>query len=279
MTSIAQALQQATERLDGSDSPRLDAEVLLMHALQRPRSYLHAWPERDLNVTELTAFEALVVRRSAGEPVAHLTGQREFWSLALEVTTDTLIPRPETETLVEQALQWLPQHRSLRIADLGTGSGAVALALAGERERWLLYALDRSSACINVARRNARRLGLTNCRFLVGHWAATFGTESLNAVVSNPPYVGTTDPHLRQGDVRFEPRTALVAGPDGLDDIRQLVDDAARVLMPGGSLLLEHAPWQAQAVRKLFKKHGYTDVDTARDAAGLERVSSARRGR
>jgi release factor glutamine methyltransferase len=279
MASIVQALQRAAQRLDGSDSPRLDAEVLLMHVLGKPRSYLHAWPERELEAGELAAYEALTARRSVGEPVAHLTGQREFWSLALEVTPDTLIPRPETETLVEQALQWLPEHRPLRIADLGTGSGAMALALASERRHWLIYALDRSAACVSVARRNARRLEIANCRFLIGHWTNAFGAQSLDAIVSNPPYVGAADPHLHQGDVRYEPRTALAAGADGLDDIRQLVDDAARVLVAGGPLLLEHAPWQAQEIRKLFKKHGYTDVCTARDAAGRERVTGARLGR
>jgi release factor glutamine methyltransferase len=276
--TIAETLKQATARLAVHESARLDAEVLLLHVLNKPRSHLHAWPEQVLPGAACARFEALVTRRAAGEPVAHLIGQREFWSLTLEVTTDTLIPRPETETLVEQVLTLLPEDQPLRVADLGTGSGAIALALAHERRRWQLYALDRSPACISVARRNAERLGVRGVRFLIGDWSKAFGDAALDAIVANPPYVGADDPHLQRGDVRFEPLTALVAGADGLSDIRQLTEDAARVLSPGGHLCLEHAPAQTKGVHKILFQNNFISISTACDLAGRERVTSARRG-
>lgn len=278
MTTIAQALQQATGRLARHESARLDAEVLLMHILEKSRSHLHAWPEQALTAAQQAQFEALLVRRAAGEPVAHLTGQREFWSLPLAVTADTLIPRPDTEILVEQVLAVLPGDRPLRVADLGTGSGAVALALAQERRRWQVFALDRSPAAIRVAQGNATRL-LTGPRpaFLVGHWCDALATASLDAMASNPPYVCNNDPHLHRGDVPFEPRTALVAGADGLDAIRHLIDAAGRVLVPGGWLFLEHAPEQTADIYNLLKNKGFIDAGSALDLAGRERVSYARR--
>jgi release factor glutamine methyltransferase len=278
MTTIAEALKQATGRLAAHDSARLDAEVLLMHVLDKPRSHLHAWPEQPLDSATAAHFEQLVARRAGGEPVAHLTGEREFWSLMLEVTADTLIPRPETELLVEQALALLPADRPLRVADLGTGSGAIALALACERRRWQLYALDRSPACVRVARRNALRLGVTDLHFMIGNWSAAFGAATLDAIVANPPYVEADDPHLQQGDVRFEPLTALAAGADGLDDIRGLIADARRVLIPGGYLLLEHAPAHTSEINKLLYLCDFGDTRTVCDLAGRERVTLACRG-
>ncbi len=276
--TIAEALKRATARLAAQESARLDAEVLLMHVLNKPRSHLHAWPEQALSSVARARFEELLARRAAGEPVAHLTGQREFWSLALEVTTDTLIPRPETEILVEQALALLPADQPLRVADLGTGSGAIALALAHERPQWQLYALDRSLACISVARRNAGRVGQRGVSFLVGDWSTAFGDASLDAIVTNPPYVNADDPHLQQGDVRFEPLSALAAGADGLNDIRRLTKDAPRVLKPGGNLLLEHAPTQTEEVHTLLLNSNFSDIHTVCDLAGRERVTCARRG-
>lgn len=277
MLTIAQALKQATEQLAAHASARLDAEVLLMHALNKPRSYLHAWPEQALSSAALTRFETLVLRRVAGEPVAHLTGQREFWSLMLKVTADTLIPRPETELLVEQALTLLPADQPLRVADLGTGSGAIAIALAHERNLWHLYALDRSPACISVARRNAECLGAQGVRFLIGDWSSAFDTASLDAIIANPPYVNAGDAHLQQGDIRFEPLSALASGSDGLDDIRRLTKDATRVLFPGGRLLLEHAPAQTREIHQLLRAENFQEIRTVRDLAGRERVTSARR--
>lgn len=274
--TIAQALQQAGNRLAQHETARLDAEVLLMHVLGKPRSYLHAWPEQALTAEQCARFEALITRRAAGEPVAYLSGQREFWSLPLEVTAATLIPRPDTEILVEQALAVLPDNRPLRVADLGTGSGAIALALAQERHWWFVVALDRSPAAISVAQRNARRLRGHRPVFLIGNWCDAFANASLDAIVSNPPYVCDNDPHLRRGDVRFEPRAALASGADGLDAIRHLVDAAGRVLTPGGWLFLEHAPEQTTSIHKLFKSKGFSDAHSARDLAGRERVSYAR---
>jgi len=252
--------------------------VLLMHVLDQPRSHLYARPERTLSPAELTRFETLLARRVAGEPVAHLTGRREFWSLPLSVTADTLIPRPETEILVEQTLAVLAPNEPLRVADLGTGSGAIALALARERHCWQLFALDRSPACISVARHNAAQLGIDSPQFLVAHWSAAFATASLDAIVSNPPYVKDNDTHLETGDVRFEPLAALCAGADGLDDIRQLIDDAPRVLRGAGHIFLEHAPEQADEIRRLLTNKGFTAITTSPDLGGRERVTRARRG-
>lgn len=275
MTTIAQALQQALNVLQHSDSDRLDAEVLLAHVLGKPRSYLHAWPDAQLHAPQLALYRQLVARRAEGEPVAYLTGRREFWSLDFEVSRATLIPRPETELLVEQALARLPADRPLRVADLGTGSGAVAVALARERKRWRLCATDRSAAAIEIARRNAARLQVPELDFVVGDWSSAFADRSLDAIVSNPPYVAEQDPHLAQGDVRFEPRTALAAGAQGLDDLARLIQDAARVLKAGGWLFLEHGAGQSAAVRALLNKLNFRGIATLRDLAGLERVTRA----
>jgi len=273
--NIAQALHDAAKRLHDSDTPQLDAEVLLMHVLGKPRSHLHAWPEKPLDAEQLAQFESLVTRRAAGHPIAHLTGRREFWSLELDVTPHTLIPRPDTELLVEQALQQLPGDRPLRILDAGTGSGAVALALAYERRHWQVLACDRSLACLNVARHNATQLGLTNVHFFAGNWCDAIADHSLDALISNPPYIAEHDPHLNEGDVRFEPRSALAAGSDGLDDLKRLAADAGRVLKPGGRILLEHGFEQAEQIRNLLKENELANPDSALDLAGHERVSYA----
>jgi release factor glutamine methyltransferase len=277
VTSIVQALAHAAEQLHTSDTPQLDAEVLLMHVLSKPRSHLHAWPEAQLDSEQLTRYEALVTRRAEGQPVAHLTGRREFWSLDLEVTTHTLIPRPDTELLVEETLKQLPADRSLHILDAGTGSGAIALALAHERPHWQVFASDRSPACLAVARNNATQLGLTNIHFFTGDWCDSIADQSLDALISNPPYIAEQDPHLVEGDVRFEPRSALTAGADGLDDLCQLATAASRVLKPAGFILLEHGFEQAEAVRNLLKNNELTEQGSARDLAGHERVSYARK--
>jgi release factor glutamine methyltransferase len=277
MTSIKTLLQQATARLADHESAVLDAEVLLAHVLEKDRSHLRAWPEKELTAAQTEAFEALVARRAAGEPVAHLTGLREFWSLALTITPDTLIPRPETELLVEQALERLPPGHALRVADLGTGSGAIALAVASERPACHVVATDRSAAALAVARENTADLGLHNVVFAEGDWCAALGKARFHLVVSNPPYVRTGDPHLTQGDVRFEPMTALAAGTDGLDDVRAIITCAAKHLEPGGWLLLEHGWDQGDAVRALLQAAGYADAQTCQDTAGRDRVSMGRR--
>jgi len=231
--TITNLLDNATAQLTQHDQARLDAEVLLSYVLGKPRSHLHAWPEKVLDTTQAEDFLALVELRVTGHPVAHLTGRREFWSLELDVSDVTLIPRPETELLVEQALALLPEHATLRIADLGTGSGAIAIALAHERRQWQLLAVDRSINCTRIAQRNAQRLEVANLACLNASWSTALADSSLDAIVSNPPYVAMSDPHLRHGDVRFEPLIALVAGTDGLEAFRSLLDDAPRVLGQG----------------------------------------------
>jgi len=274
---IKKALELAVIKLRNSDHARLDAEVLLAHVLEKPRSHLHAWPEAELSEQQELRFGDFVAQRAEGRPVAHLTGHREFWSLDLEITADTLIPRPETELLVEQALALLPAHENLQVADLGTGSGAIAIALAQERKPWTLCALDRSFTCTRIAQRNARRLGVRNISFVNANWCDALADASLDAIVSNPPYVADQDPHLRQGDVRYEPVSALASGADGLDDIRKLVADAPRTLKANGWILLEHATDQPEIIRNLLNTKDFINITTLRDLAGLERVSYAQK--
>jgi release factor glutamine methyltransferase len=273
--SIAGLLAQATQRLHG-DTARLDAEVLLAHALNRPRSYLFAWPERTPSRAQQQHFDQLLAARRRGEPVAYLTGRREFWSLPLAVTPATLIPRPETETLVALALETIAPEADLEIADLGTGSGAIALALASERPRCRLVATDRCAAALEVARRNAMRLQLPDIEFLAGDWCNPLAGRRFDRIVSNPPYVAASDPHLGRGDVRFEPRAALSAGADGLDALRRIVREARAHLKEDGWLLLEHGHTQGTAVRKLLLEAGYASVAVHADPAGRERVATGR---
>lgn len=274
-TSLRALLDQASAQLANiSDSPRLDAECLLAHVLQQPRSYLLTWPERQAESGALQQFHTLLARRLTGEPIAHLLGEREFWSLQLEVSADTLIPRPDTETLVEAALALIPADAGWRIADLGTGSGAIALAIAGERPRSKVIACDLSVAALEIARRNRERFGLQNVELRHSHWfSACADDEQFDLIVSNPPYVAQDDPHLVQGDVRFEPRLALTAGVDGLDAIRAIAAAAPRHLRAGGWLLLEHGPDQGAAVRDLLQQHGFSGVRSMTDLAHRERVS------
>ena len=277
MTSLAQALKQATRQLHMHEQAGLDAEVLLAHVLNKPRVYLHAWPEAELSQDQESRFLHIIRQRAAGQPVAYLTGQREFWSLNFAVTPDTLIPRPETELLVEQTLELLPENQSLRIADLGTGSGVIAVALAHERRHWQLYAVDRSFQCIKLAQRNARRLGVDGLCFIHADWSEALTHHAFDAIVANPPYIADRDPHLQQGDVCFEPASALTAGPQGLDDLIRLTADAPRVLKPGGWIVLEHGMEQTDDVHKLLNRIAFTNITTKRDLAGLERVSYAQR--
>lgn len=279
MHTIGSTLQTATENLKATyDTARLDAEILLGHVIGKPRSFLYAWPEHALTDNQATAFEALVARRARGEPVAHLTGRREFWSFTVEVSRHVLIPRPETEHLVELALEYIPHEASWRIADLGTGSGAIALAIATERPRCRVVATERSAPAVVLARRNAQRLGTGNVGVVQTDWCSALAAGSCHMVVSNPPYVAAGDPHLIADDVRFEPREALVGGKQGLDAIRAIAGDARRCLRPGGRLLLEHGYTQGKAVRSLLSELGYVAVETFRDLGGRERVSKARVG-
>ena len=271
MSRVGELLERA--RLPG-ECGRFEAELLLSHCLGKPRSYLYGWPEAEVAEGAAARFANLLSRRAAGEPVAYLLGSREFWSLPLRVNADTLIPRPETELLVEWALG-LSLPGESRVADLGTGSGAIALALASERPCWQVDAVDLSPRALDVARGNADALGLANVRCLAGDWCE--GLEARYALlVSNPPYVASGDPHLEQGDLRFEPRRALVAGGDGLEDIRRIVGGAPAHLVPGGWLLLEHGYEQRDAVAGLLEDAGFAAVDSRRDLSGHWRATGGR---
>ncbi len=276
MYTIGTALDDAAHRLAMfHDSAKLDAEVLLCHVLEKARAHIYARPEQGLTAPQWWVFEQLVTRREKGEPIAYLTGQREFWSLALEVSGETLIPRPETELLVELALGEIPEHDPWLVADLGTGSGAIGLAIAGERPACQVIATDTSPGALRVARNNVRRLGIRNVSLVQADWCRPFAASAYHLITANPPYVRRADPHLLQGDVRFEPRDALVSGDDGLDAIRAIGRQARVSLRAGGSLLLEHGHDQAPEVRELLAALGFREVKCHRDLADKQRVTRA----
>ena len=269
MATIEQALRAARARIEAPD-----AERLLAHATGRSRGALYAHGDAPLGEAEQAAFEGLVARRLQGTPVAYLVGRQGFWTLDLRVTADTLVPRPETERLVELALERLPATAPADLLDLGTGSGAVALALASERPQARVLATDASDAALAVAAGNARELGLGNVRFARGDWWSAAGGDRFDLVVSNPPYIADADPHLARGDLPGEPRAALASGPDGLDAIRMIVAGAPAHLRPGGWLLLEHGRDQGPPVRALLLAAGFREVATATDLEGRDRVTS-----
>ncbi|HEV7166051.1 MAG TPA: peptide chain release factor N(5)-glutamine methyltransferase [Gammaproteobacteria bacterium] len=272
--TLKSLLDDAAEVLaDASPAPRLDAELLLAHALGKGRSHLHAHPEETPSPAALESFRGSVAARRRGEPIAYLTSKREFWSLELKVNPATLIPRHETELLVELALRRTPAGADWDLLDLGTGSGAVALALARERPRCRVTATDMSAEALAVAASNAAALSIGNVEFVQGDWFAPLARRRFKLAVSNPPYVREHDPHLQMGDVRFEPRAALASGADGLDDLRRIVAAASVHLEPRGWLLLEHGHDQGAAVRALLAAHGYTAPDTFKDLSGRDRVS------
>lgn len=278
--NIGEVLEEARRKLSDrgipGSTPRLEAELLLAHALQTSRSFLYAHPEHALPARHAGEFRGLLARRLRGEPLAYLTGVREFWSLPLRVSPAVLIPRAETELLVETALQRIPAGLPARVADLGTGCGAVALALACERPRIEVHATDLSEAAIAVARDNAARLAIGNVSFHLGSWCEPL-TGPFALIASNPPYIAGRDPHLDQGDCRFEPRLALSPGGDGLSAIRAIARAAPACLAADGWLLLEHGQHQGPAVRALLMAEGYREVTTRRDLQGHERVTGARR--
>lgn len=273
--SIDALLKQAASALSdaGSDSPHIDAAVLLCHVLDKPRSYLLTWPEKELDDSQLSAFNALLARRLTGEPIAYIVGEREFWSLPLKVAPHTLIPRPDTERLVELALDKMPPQ-ACTVLDLGTGTGAIALAIASECPQAQVIGIDLRPEAAALAEENRIRLGIANARFLSGSWYSPLDSQERFAViVSNPPYIDAADPHLDQGDVRFEPKSALVADDEGLADIRIISEQGRLHLNAGGWLLLEHGYEQGQAVREILTSLGYQQVSTAQDYAGLDRVT------
>jgi release factor glutamine methyltransferase len=272
---VDRTLQDATAALSqlSQSEPRLESEILLSEATGWPRTRLVAWPETQLDAATSARFAALLARRLAGEPIAYIRGHQEFWTLDLRVSPDTLIPRPETELLVEIALDLPAPGQPRRVADLGTGSGAIAAAVASERPNWRIIASDRSVAALAVARSNFHHLGLGNVQPLRADWLAPFGPSSLDLILANPPYIPAADPHLDRGDLPYEPRAALAAGPDGLAAIRLILRDAIRCLRAGGRLAVEHGCTQGDVVRRLFGDRGLIDPETRSDLAGLERVT------
>lgn len=280
--SLDHLLARAAARLAdaGSPSPRLDAEVLLCHALGVDRTWLYTWGDREAPSEAGARFEALVAARAEGQPVAYLTGEREFWGLSLATSPHTLIPRPDTECLVEAALDHASRPVG-RLLDLGTGTGAIALAFASERPGWSVCGVDIRPEAVALARRNAERLGIANATFLESDWFAALedhdAGERFDLIVSNPPYIAADDPHLVRGDVRFEPHSALVAADGGLADLCHLVREAGRHLLPGGWLLLEHGFEQAESVRAVLEASGYVEVASRVDLGGNPRVSLGRR--
>ena len=273
MPTVCELLNSAEQLLSRSDTAQLDSEILLCHVLDKDRAWLRTWPETIVNPEHANHFKTLIESRQAGTPVAYLLGSQGFWSLDLKVTTDTLIPRPETELVIEIALKLSLPPKSA-VLDLGTGTGAIALALASERPDWQVVALDSQPQALRVATENTQRTGVTNVQIIHSHWFDQLALEKqFNLIVSNPPYIEQNDPHLQQGDVRFEPKTALISGADGLNDLQHIISRSGSYLSDKGWLLVEHGYTQGQAVRDLFTEAGFDGVITRRDYNGLERVT------
>jgi release factor glutamine methyltransferase len=273
--TIESVLSNAARILSAvSESPRLDAEVLLAWTLHAPRTYLFTHPEEELQDRPASEFSVALARRKNGEPIAYITGSKEFWSMEFKVSPDTLVPRPETETLVEQALALIPQDAPCRVLDLGTGSGAIAAAIASERPKSTVDAVDSSSAALMIAKQNAALHGIQNIEFLQGSWTAPVADRTFDVIVSNPPYVADGDPALE--DLKHEPISALTAGPDGLAAIRKIAREAKSVIEANGSILFEHGIEQQDSVAAVLQEHGWTDIACFRDLAGQPRVTTAK---
>ncbi len=275
MSTIRDLLAAASG--SGDIEARHEAEILLGHVLERERAWLFSHADLVLDAAAAERFRELIMARQRGEPVAYLVGHRGFWTLDLIVTPDVLIPRPETELLVELALERIPIDGESRIADLGTGSGAIALAIASERPRAHIVATDASVPALAVAALNATQLEIANVEFVEGDWCAALDARTFDIIVSNPPYIAAGDRHLAQGDLRFEPSSALASGTDGLDAIGRIINAATRHLASGGWLLLEHGYDQGERVRLILVQHGFETVQTWRDISGNDRVSGGKR--
>ncbi len=271
---ISQYLIVATEKLANcSDSPRLDAEILLAFSLNKNRTWLATWPDKTLKKNQQGTFYALLKRRLNGEPIAHITESREFWSLDLTVNKETLIPRPETELMVEKILQLYPVSTQIKLLDLGTGSGAIALAIASERPSWQITATDESANALDIAKLNAQHHKLNNITFIEGNWFSPLNNRQFDIIVSNPPYIPDTDPHLLQGDLRFEPVSALASGLDGLDDIRLICQQAQAYLSLNGMLIIEHGYDQKEKLNQIFIHSGYKKIQQYNDLSSNPRIT------
>ena len=276
--NIQQALQQASKDLaESSQTALLDAQVLLTHVLRCNTAHLVAWPEKELSEQQQTLYRQLIEQRQQGLPIAHLTGQREFWSLNFAVDNSTLIPRPETETLVEYILTKFSNDKTLTLLDMGTGTGAIAIAIASERPAWTIVASDISEQALKLARSNSDQHQTSNITFVQSDWFENIITDKFDIIVSNPPYVATDDPHLQQGDVRFEPQSALSAGKTGMDDIEHLCTHAKNHLANNGWLIVEHGYNQKQSVADCFAKNGFTEIEQQKDLSGHTRMTAGKR--
>lgn len=278
MRSIADILREEVRHLGDTlaldlTTARIEVQSLLQHVLCVQRAYLLAHPEQILTESQQCDFDTLLESRLRGEPIAHLLGEREFFGLNLKVTPATLIPRPDTELIVELALDRLPQAQTKRVLDMGTGSGAIALAIAKNKPNARVVAVDASQDALEVAIENAQRLDISNVSFLQSDWFSALNDQFFDIIISNPPYIASGDSHLSQGDLRFEPLSALASGVDGLDDIRRIIEAAPEYLTSNGWLLLEHGYDQAGSVRELLVRRGFVEVFSAKDIAGIERVS------
>ncbi len=271
MTSIKALLREAASQIE-SDSPRIDAELLLAFVMQKNSAWLLAHGEDELPDTLRLEFSKVMERRKCGEPIAHIIGSRGFWTLDLAVTADTLIPRPETELLVELAIAKFPRNQKIRVLDLGSGTGAIALAIAVECKHAMVIAVDKSVAALNVAQGNADANKLP-VEFRQSDWFSALENQEFDLIVSNPPYIPEHDPHLGQGDLRFEPMSALASGADGLDDIRLIVSQASAFCLPQAWLMIEHGYDQGEAVRDLYLKAGFGNVETVKDLEQRDRVT------
>ncbi len=278
--AIAALLSEGAQRLaENSEQPALEAEILLSHVTGKSRTHFRAFAESEVPEVETLQFRSLINQRRSGHPIAYLTGVREFWSLAFEVNPDVLIPRPETELLVEVALEWVRSLETPDILDLGTGSGAIPISIASERHDAHLTAIDVSVAALTIAQKNAARLGTPNVQFLQGDWLKALPAEArFDLIVSNPPYIPDHDAHLTRGDLRFEPRSALAAGQDGLDDIRTIAQEARAFIKLGGGLALEHGFDQAPAIQEILVALGYHTIQMRQDLQRHPRVTMARYG-
>jgi len=276
--TIASCLKLAPQLASVSDSPRLDIEILLSCILNQSRTWLFTWSDKELTTEQAKQFGSFFQRRLTGEPVAHIIGQREFWSLPLMVNNSTLIPRPDTELLVEAVLGLFPENDSRRLLDLGTGTGAIVLALAHEKKQWMCVGVDRELAAVELAEKNRQQLQLPNVKILQSDWFSTLTDEPpFDVIVSNPPYIDPADEHLTQGDLRFEPLSALIADNQGLADLEFIIAHAPKYLASGGWLLVEHGYDQGAAVRDLFAANQFDELNTFRDYGGNERVTVGRK--